>query len=384
VRAAACAAVCALSPSLAGCVSSDAEPAPATQAPAAQERASARPAGLPPPIPGVTPADELIEPGEDHFAHLWRVTSDFDNAAEGYWSFGGDRLCFQAEPPGVPCDRIYVTDAATGTPLQISNGKGKTTCSYFLPGDTKVLYSSTHLKQEDCPPRPDYSKGYVWAVHPELDVFVHDLATGEETRLTRTWGYDAEATVSPLGDRIVFTSSRSGDLELWTCDLDGSHATQVTDRLGYDGGGFFSHDGRWIVYRRTRFQTASTEEQDEYRALLRDWTVRPLALDIWMVRPDGSESHRVTDLGGASFAPFFFPDDKRIIFSSNYHDPNRPQLEFDLFGVGLDGSDLERITTFRGFDSFPMFSPDGRWLAFASNRGAKRQGQTSLYLAEWR
>jgi Tol biopolymer transport system component len=233
-------------------------------------------------------------------------------------------------------------------------------------------------------PRLDYSQGFVWAVHGEYDLFVHDLASGEETRLTRTWGYDAEATVSPKGDRIVFTSARSGDLELWTCDLDGSNARQVTNRLGYDGGAFFSHDGSWIVYRRTRFAEDTQEEHAAYRDLLARWTVRPLALDIWVVREDGTDARRVTDLGGASFAPFFFPDDARIIFASNHHDTTPPLIEFDLFSVKVDGTGLERITTYEGFDSFPMFSPDGRWLVFASNRGGSKQGETNLFLAEWR
>lgn len=335
-----------------------------------------------PPLAGVKLVDHLIEDDEQHFAHLWQVTSGFDNAAEGYWSYAGDRLCFQAELPGVRCDRIFVTDTEDGTWDQISNGVGKTTCAYFLPGDRKVIYASTHLKHTECPPPLDYSKGYAWAIYAEYDLFVHDLDSGEETRLTRTWGYDAEATVSPQGDRIVFTSTRSGDLELWTCDLEGGQLTQITDRLGYDGGGFFSSDGKWIIYRRTRF--ASDADHEPYRELLRDWLVRPQAMDIWIVTADGTrQDRRVTDLGGASFAPYFFPGDQRILFSTNHHDTNKPQVEFDLFAVDLDGENLEQITTYKGFDSFPMFSPDGEWLVFASNRGGK-PGETNLFLAKWR
>jgi Tol biopolymer transport system component len=336
-----------------------------------------------PPLAGAELADHLIADGETHFAHLWKLTSGFDNAAEGYWSFAGDRIVFQAELEGVRCDRIFVTEAANGVWRQLSNGKGKTTCAYFLPNDDKVIYASTHLRHDECPPPLDYSKGYVWAIHPEFDLFVQDLATGDETRLTRTWGYDAEATISPVGDRIVFTSTRSGDLELWACDLEGNGLTQLTARLGYDGGGFFSSDGEWVIYRRTRF--GSDDEHQPYRDLLREWTVRPHAMDIWIVKADGSRQDRaVTDLGGASFAPYFFPGDERILFATNHHDTNSPQVEFDLFAVDIDGEDLEQVTTYVGFDSFPMFSPDGGWLVFASNRGGSKPGETNLFLAQWK
>jgi Tol biopolymer transport system component len=191
--------------------------------------------------------------------------------------------------------------------------------------------------------------------------------------------------VSPRGDRIVFTSSRSGDLELWTCDLEGKDLVQVTDEPGYDGGAFFSHDGEWLVFRSTAFTKGKeAAEEAEYKALLDHWLVRPTRMEIMMCRPDGSERRRVTNLGQASFAPYFFPGDRRIVFASNWHDTNVPAVQFDLFAVDLDGTRLEQITTYDGFDSFPMFSPDGRWIVFASNRGGSQQGETNLFVAEWR
>jgi Tol biopolymer transport system component len=317
---------------------------------------------------------------------LWKLTSGVENAAEGYWSFAGDRLSYQATPDGTACDQIYVTGThGDGVTQRISNGRGVTTCSYFLPGDQQVLYASTHAFDADCPPRVDMSQGYVWPVHPQYDIYVHDLASGREHALTSEWGYDAEATVSQRGDRIVFTSTRSGDLELWTCDLDGGRLQQVTHTLGYDGGAFFSHRGDWLVFRATAFTKGKeAEEGATYQKLLTEWKVRPQTMDITVIRPDGSERKRVTNLGQASFAPYFFPDDKRIIFASNHHDKRKPAREFDLFAVDVDGKNLEKITTYEGFDSFPMFSPDGRWLVFASNRGGSKPGETNLFVAEWR
>lgn len=337
------------------------------------------------PIPGATLRDDLLLPGEEHLAHLWMLTAGGQNA-EGYWGFAGNRLVLQRRERdlGIDCDRIFVTDADTGALKQISNSRGVTTCSYFLPGDEQIVYASTQSHQEGCPPPPDMSQGYTWMVHPEYEIYVHDLASGSEKALTEAWGYDAEATISPLGDRMVFTSTRSGDLELWTSDLDGSNLFQVTDTLGYDGGAFFSHDGSKLVFRTTRFvgNDLATEER-RYRELLDEWKVRPHSMDIMVIDVDGTNRRRVTDLGQASFAPFFFPDDSRIIFATNSHDVEA-RRNFDLFAVDVDGSNLERVTQFEGFDSFPMFSPDGRFLAFSSNRGNGKPGETNLFVAEWK
>jgi len=237
---------------------------------------------------------------------------------------------------------------------------------------------------QDCPPRPDMSKGYVWAVRPEYDIYVQDLATGKERALTTEWGYDAEATISPKGDRMVFTSTRSGDLELWSMKLDGTDLKQITNTPGYDGGAFYSHDGKWLCFRSTSFTPGKeAEELADYQELLSRWLVRPTHMELMLIRPDGTERTQLTHLGVASFGPYFFPGDQRIIFSTNKWATNPKGPDFDLAAIDVKGGEPERLTTYPGFDGFPMFSPDGKWLVFCSNRGGGPH-ETNLFLAQWK
>ena len=333
------------------------------------------------PAPVAGPA--VFEPhsGESHLGELRKLTSGGENA-EAYFSFSGDSLIFQSTRPPYECDQIFSVSIAGGPSALVSSGLGRTTCAYFLPGDEQVIYSSTHLGGDACPPPADHSQGYVWALYPSYDVFRRDASGGETHRLTDTPGYDAEATVSPQGDRIVFTSMRDGDLDIYSMALDGGDVLRLTNELGYDGGPFFSPDGSKIVYRAYHPQDA--EEAAEYRRLLDQNLIRPSQLDIWVMDADGANKKKVTDLGAASFAPFFHPSGEKIIFSSNHHDESPERREFDLFLVGVDGEGLEQVTFTPEFDGFPMFSPDGEWLVFASNRHHDAPRETNIFVTRWR
>ncbi len=283
------------------------------------------------------------------------------------------------EAEGVMCDQAYVVDIASGESRRVSNGKGRVTCGYFLDGGKRVLYASTHLAEAACPPPADHSKGYAWPMLPGYDIVSHALDGTGFRRLTDTPGYDAEATLAPDGKTIVFTSVRDGDLEIYTMASDGSQVKRLTHEPGYDGGPFFSRDGKRIVYRRDAHADAASLAR--YQELLGQNLYRPGALEIWVMDADGANKRQVTKLGAASFAPYFHPDGKRIIFSSNH--PNPRGRAFDLYMIGDDGNGLERITSEPSFDGFPMFSPDGTKLVFASNRNGKTPGETNLFVVDW-
>ena len=316
-------------------------------------------------------------PDERHLRNLRQLTFGGENA-EAYFSFDGARLIFQSTRDGYPCDRIFTMKADGSDVKMVSTGTGRTTCGYFTPDGRRIVYASTHLGAPSCPPRPDFSRGYVWPIYPSYDIFSANADGTGVRRLTLAPGYDAEATIGPDG-RIVFTSVRDGDMELYVMDADGSNVRRLTNRPGPDGGAFFSKDGSMIVWRGK--VATDAKELADYRALLDDGLWRPMTLEIFAMRSDGSAVSQVTALGGSSFAPFFHPDGRRIIFASNHHDPKG--RDFDLYTIGVDGSGLERITYNDSFDGFPMFTPDGRHLVFASNRHQAAAGETNIFIADW-
>lgn len=333
-----------------------------------------------------TQIKNLKYPEEKHFKNLKQLTFGGDNA-EAYWSFDDSKLVFQSNYKGwnVSCDQIFYTeiehaDLKNKAPKMLSTGLGRTTCSYFMPGDSTILYASTHLGGKDCPPEPDRTSGkYVWPIYSTYDIFVADLEGNIIQQLTNRKGYDAEATVSAQGDKIVFTSDRSGDLELYVMDIDGSNIVQVTDELGYDGGAFFSPDGSKLVFRASRPQTDSAKK--EYKDLLAKGLVQPTEMEIFVCNVDGSDLQQVTNLGKANWAPFFHPSGEKIIFSSNH--AGKRGFEFNLYLINIDGSDLEKVSYDGVFDAFPMFSYDGKKLVFSSNRNNGGTRDTNMFLAEW-
>ncbi len=326
----------------------------------------------------------LLPEEQKHLKNVRQLTFGGQNA-EAYFSADNKELIFQHQGEGVSCDQIYTMpvdtpDGKPATPERVSTGKGRTTCSYFFPSGDKILFSSTHAASADCPPKPDYSRGYVWPIYNSYQLYTAKPDGSDLKLLTHAAGYNAEATITRDGKHIVFTSTRNGDLDIYTMDADGGNVKQLTHELGYDGGPFWSYDGTKIVYRAEHPQTP--EQIKDYRDLLAQGLIRPGNLEIWVMNADGSNKHQVTHNGAANFAPYFFPDGKRIIFASNQADPKNGR-DFDLYVISADGTGQERITFHPDFDGFPMFTSDGKRLVWASNRNGKVPHETNVFIADW-
>jgi Tol biopolymer transport system component len=330
-----------------------------------------------------------LDTTESHLKNIQQLSFGGDNA-EAYFSFDGKFLTYQTNNPawGLKCDQIYAMNIKRAIKAKeqyksqlISTGKGRTTCSYYLPDNKSILFASTHHYMDTCPAVTPYSptSKYLWPVYPEFDIFISDLKGNVIKQLTDTFGYDAEATVSPKGDKIVFTSTRSGDLELWIMNIDGSGLKQITFGLGYDGGAFFSPDGTQLVFRSSRPQTE--EEITEYKDLLAKGLVAPTNMEIYVCDTSGANLNQITHLGKANWAPFFHPSGKKIVFSSN-HASSRGYA-FQLYMINVDGTGLTQITNKSIFNAFPMFSPDGKKLVWSSNRNNGGTRDTNLFIADW-
>lgn len=324
--------------------------------------------------------DTLIVEGEKHFKNMRMLTNGGENA-EAYFSFDGTKIIFQSTREPFECDQIFTMNIDGSNQTLVSTGKGRTTCSYFYPDGKNILFASTHQASDVCPQKPDFSKGYTWALYADYDIYKAGVDGSNPVKLTDVKGYDAEATISPKGDKIIFTSTRNGDIDLYSMNLDGSDVKQLTDIAGYDGGAYYSYDGSMIVFRASRFDDPA--KLKEYQDLLAEGLIRPGMLEIYVMNADGTNIRQVTSNGAANFGPYFFPDGKRIIYCSNQGDPKG--RNFDLYMINIDGTGNERVTYGDTFDGFPMFSlhDGGKKFVFCSNRFNAKQGETNVFICDW-
>ncbi|TAD84806.1 MAG: hypothetical protein EAY75_12450 [Bacteroidetes bacterium] len=338
-------------------------------------------------VPEQAVTDSVLYGEERHFKNIQQLTFGGDNA-EAYFSYDGKWLVFQKTNPkeGIACDQMYVgkipEPGQKFEPKLVSTGKGRTTCGFFTANNKHVVYASTHLSGADCPPVPDRSKygnKYIWPLYSSMDIFMADLNGKIVKQLTNTPGYDAEATISPNGKTMLFTSTRNGDIDLYLMNLKTGKTTQITTALGYDGGAWFSPNGKKIIWRASR--PITPEDVAEYKGLLAQNLVAPTKMEVWIANADGSNPRQVTTLGQANWAPAYMPDSKRIIFASN-HEYKRG-FPFNLYTINEDGSNLTKISRDAGFDAFPMFSPDGKKIVFCSNRNNGGTRDTNIFVADW-
>jgi TolB protein len=333
-------------------------------------------------------ADTLLYPEETHFKNLQQLTFGGDNA-EAYWSYDSKYLVFQrtSAKDGIPCDQIFMgkVPEKAGDKFEyklISTGKGRTTCPFFTKDGRHIIYASTHLGGDECPPVPDrtkYGNKYIWPLYETFDIFMADLNGKIVKQLTNSKGYDAEATLSPDGKKMLYTSDKEGDIDLYIMDLDKGTEVKVTNALGYDGGAWFSPDGKKIIWRASRPKTEA--EVREYKELLAENLVAPTNMEVFVANADGSNARQVTIYFQSNWAPAYMPDSKRIIFASN-HEYKRG-FPFNLYTINEDGSQLQKISRDKGFDAFPMFSPNGKKIVFCSNRNNGGTRETNVFVADW-
>ncbi len=333
-------------------------------------------------------ADTLRYMEESHFRNIQQLTFGGDNA-EAYWSYDSKHIVFQRTnaKEGINCDQIFVGKVPTKkdeafTYKLISTGKGRTTCPFFTKDGKHIIYASTHLGSNDCPPTPDrtkYGNKYIWPLYDSYDIFMANLDGKIVKQLTSAKGYDAEATLSPDGEQMLYTSDKDGDIELYIMNLNTGAEKRITNMLGYDGGAWYSPDGTKLIWRASRPKTET--EIKEYKDLLAENLVAPTNMEVWVANADGSNAHQVTSYGQANWAPAFMPDSKRIIFASN-HEYKRG-FPFNLYTINEDGTNLQKISRDKGFDAFPMFSPNGKKIVFCSNRNNGGTRDTNVFIADW-
>lgn len=331
-----------------------------------------------------TPTDTLVYPGEErHLSNLKMMTHGGENA-EAYFSPDGKSFSWQGHWNGnYPADQIFIEPTSGGEPKLLSTGKGKTTCSFFVPGTDRIVWCSTHSFSPEPPIPPDRKLGYLWGLD-EYDIYSSKTDGSDVVQLTNEPGYDAEAAVSPDGKMVVFTSVRNGDLDIYTMNIDGSNVKQLTFTYGYDGGPFFTPDGKHIIFRSHLPQTE--EEKARYKSLYDQHYIAPAKFEIQLMNIDGSERRQLTNLGAASFAPYALPDGKRFIFCSNYRklDKDQKMPIFNLYIMNYDGTGLEQLTYGKMFDGFPMLSNDGKKFIWCSNRFAPGLHSTNVFIADWK
>jgi TolB protein len=337
--------------------------------------------------PGIVQSDTILFEGEKHFANVQQLTFGGDNA-EAYFSFDGKWIIFQRTSPkdGIMCDEMFIGKVpAAGEKFEykkVSTGKGRTTCGAFTKDGKHVIYASTHLGSAECPPVPDrkkYGNRYIWPLYDSYDIFMADLNGKIVKQLTNSKGYDAEATISPDGKKMLYTSDKDGDIDLYIMDLKTGKEIRFTNTLGYDGGAWFSPDGKKVIWRASRPKTDA--EVKEYKDLLAENMVAPTNMEVFIANADGSNVKQVTSFGNANWAPAYMPDSKRIIFASNHQ--SKRGFPFNLFTINEDGSGLEKISAEKSFDAFPMFSPDGKKIIFCSNRNNGGTRDTNIFIADW-
>lgn len=331
------------------------------------------------------PLARLEEPEQIFISNAHQLVTKGKRAGEGYFSSDGSKIIYQAEDASNPFYQIFMMDIQSGKTSLVSTGHGKTTCSWIHPTEDRVLFASTHedpatatLEKAELDFRASgKERHYQWDFDVNFDIFESSTSGANLKNITKVKGYDAEGSYSPDGQWIAFASNRHGyagnipedqkvlfkkdpstQMDIYLMRADGSKVRRLTTALGYDGGPFFSSDGKKITWRRFAPNGRSAE--------------------VYTMNIDGSDKKKLTNLKSLSWAPYFHPSGDYLIFSTAVHGFRN----FELYLVDAAGSKKPvRVTTFEGFDGLPVFSPDGTKLAWTSSRNPAKS--PTIFLANW-
>lgn len=283
----------------------------------------------------------------------------FEKAGESYFSPDGSALIFQAVPLGEKEYQIYTMDLEGGTPKRVSTGEGACTCGFYRPDGKKILFASSHeapnLPKEE---KKGDSGRYKWDLTPYMNIYEAELDGSCLNRLTSGPAYHAECAFSPDGAKIVYASNESGSMNLYVCDADGTNVQAVTrDEHCYNGGPFFSPHGDWIVFRADR------EEAD--------------LLQLFLIRPDGSEERQLTHDPHVNWAPFWHPSGKVIAYTTSKHGHSA----YQIYLIDIETLSEYRLTHSQTFEGLPSFSADGNRMTWTSKRGG---GAPQVFIADFK
>ena len=322
-----------------------------------------------------------VQPPKFSITNIIQLSFEGDNG-EAYFNHDNSKLVFQSKRDDSECDKLYLIDTKGEGLIPFALTDGAFTCAYYSLNDRYIFFSSTMQDGPECPeiyqhPNP---RKYIWPLR-NYEIFRWDGS--EAVQLTDYRGYNAEATIHPTEEKIIFTSLRDGDIDLYEMDYNGENIKRITTEFGYDGGAFYSPNGNNIVWRAWYPQT--DKEKEQWSTNLTNMYIDAVPLDIYIAKRDGSDRKRLTSNGATNWAPSWHPDGKHIVFSSNMddwrEDYNAFGSNFELYIININTLKLTRLTNNDTFDSFPVISKDGQ-IVFSSNRNAKNPRQTNIFIGK--
>lgn len=312
---------------------------------------------------------------EGKFVENIRQLTNEGQSGEGYFSPDGKRVIFQAIRGEHPFYQIYIKDLASGQEKRVSTGQGRTTCAFFHPTENKIIYASSHLD-------PNRDK--------EVDAELKKLA---------------EARRNP-GARRGYSWAFDPFMDIFELNLDTNELKQLTSVAGYDAEGSYSADGKRIIFASCRngpgadiyimdadgknvkqltdspgYDGGPFFSPDGTKVIFRGEVRKRHYLQLFVMNVDGTGLWQLTENDAVNWGPYWHPNGKHIIYSTSVHG----HQNYELYLMPVETGKAKRVTFWHGADVLPVFSGDGKKLMWTSKRGKDKAGQFSsqLFIADW-